>query len=130
MSTVNENLQLLFSKMEEFVSTKVVVGEAVNYGNVIIVPLVEVSFGVCTGLSEAKTTDKNTGGGGLGARITPTAMVVIIDNTVQLVNVKNQESVNKLIDMIPGILSKFNLDSFFTKQDDKEVEEAAESAAV
>ena len=119
MSTVvNENLQILFSKIEEFVSTKVVVGDAIHFGNVILVPLVEVSFGGCTGSSELKTSDTHAGGGGLGAKITPSAVVVIIDGTVQLVNVKNQESVNKLIDMIPGILSKLNLDSFFSKKEE------------
>jgi hypothetical protein len=37
-----------------------------------------------------------------------------------LVNVKSQDSVNKLIDLIPGVLSKFNLDAIFKKPDDSE----------
>jgi len=128
MSTVNDNLQTLFSKMEEFISSKIVVGDAVQFGNVTVVPLVEVSFGVSAGLSEAKSNDKQFGGGGLGAKITPSAIVVIADGTVQLINVKNKESVNKLIDLIPGVLTKLNLDSLFSKKEKEEM--SADSAAL
>ena len=120
-SSVNDSLQALFSKMEDFVSTKTVVGEPVHIGDVILVPLVEVSFGIGAGLNEA-TDDKkgrDTGGGAGGARMIPVAVVVIMNGTVQLVNVKNQESVNKIIDMIPGVLSKFDFGSLFDKKDKK-----------
>ena len=115
-SSVNDNIQALFSKMENFISTKTVVGEAVHFGDTILVPLIEVSFGAGAGLND-KQPEKSVGGGALGARITPVAIVVVVGGTVQLVNVKNQESVNKLIDMIPGIVSKFNLDSLFSKKE-------------
>jgi uncharacterized spore protein YtfJ len=114
-NNVSEYLQSMFSKMENFISTKTVVGEPVNYGDIILVPLVEVTFGSGSGISESKEAEQQ-GGGAIGARLTPVAVVVIVDGTAQLINVKHQESVNKLIDMIPGVLSKFNLD--FTKKSD------------
>jgi uncharacterized spore protein YtfJ len=113
---VNESIQSMLSKMESFISSKTVVGEPAVFDGVTLVPLVEVSFCVGSGLSE-KQIDKQAGGGALGAKISPAAVIVINNGTVQLVNVKNQESVNKLIDMIPGVLAKFNLDSFFTKKE-------------
>ena len=117
MSKVNENLQGIFSKMENFVSSKTVVGEALTYGDTILVPLVEVTFFGGSGLKESKE-NATEGGGGLGGRITPVAVVVIVNGTAQLINVKNQESVNKLIDMVPGILAKFNLDGFMKKDEE------------
>jgi uncharacterized spore protein YtfJ len=112
---VNDKLKTLFSKMEEFVSTKTVVGEPYQFGDVILIPLVDVSFGMGAGLGGfGGEKDNEAGGGVMGAKLTPAAVVVIINGTVQLVNVKNQESVNKLIDMIPGVLSKFNFDSIFS----------------
>lgn len=124
MSNVNENLKALFSKMEEFVSTKTVVGEAVHIGDVILVPLVDVTFGMGTGLSgtvaDEKKQDKSAGGGAVGAKMSPSAMIVIMDGTVQLINVKSQDSVNKLVDMVPGILSKLDLGSILRK--DKKVD--------
>jgi uncharacterized spore protein YtfJ len=114
---INDKLKTLFAKMEEFVSTKTVVGEPIQFGDVILVPLVDVSFGMGAGLGN-KTVDieAGAGGGAMGAKLTPAAVVVIVNGTVQLVNVKNQDSVNKLIDLIPGVLSKFNLDTMFSKK--------------
>lgn len=112
LSKVSENLQTIFGKMENFVNSKTVVGDSITFGDIILVPLVEVTFFGGSGLNEDKQ-ELQKGGGGLGGRITPVAVIVIVDGSAQLINVKNQESVNKLIDMIPGILSKFNLDSLF-----------------
>ena len=125
-SVTNENLKTLFSKMEEFVSTKTVVGEPIVMGETTIIPLVDVSFGMATGVSASKEEgpkDKDGGAGGMGAKMTPSAVLVVTNGSVQLVNVKSQESMNKIIDMIPGILSKFNLGSLFGKKD-KEDESA------
>ena len=49
--------------------------------------------------------------------MTPSAIMVVAGKSVQLINVKDNNSVNKLIDMVPGIVDKIN---FFTKSDDEE----------
>ncbi len=111
MSNLNSNLETLFSKMENFVSTKTVVGEPITIGDMIIVPLVDVAFGVGAGSSEneADKDKKESGAGGLGAKISPAAVIVINkDGDIQLVNIKNQNAVNKLIDMVPGIANKLS----------------------
>ena len=125
MSRVKDNLQELFSKLDEYVSTKTVVGEPVHIGDVILVPLVDVSLGMGTAMvantkeEEGKLGGRDGGGGALGAKMTPSAVVAIVDGTVQLVNLKNQESTSKLLDMIPGILSKLDLGSFFGKKEEE-----------
>jgi len=123
MSKVKQNLTDMFSKLDEYVSTKTVVGEPVVVGDVILIPLVDVTLGMGSAMI-ANTDEKDTGkegrdggGGAFGAKMTPSAVVVVTGGTVQLVNIKNQESVNKLLDMVPGILSKFNLDKFFKKEE-------------
>lgn len=122
MSNLNSNLEALFGKMENFVSTKTVIGEPVTIGDIIIVPLVDVTFGVGAASSDSseEKNNKESGMGGLGARITPSAVMVMQKGTVQLVDVKNQNSVNKLIDMVPGIVSKLNFGSMFNKNSSKE----------
>jgi len=128
MSKVKDNLQDLFSKLEGHLSTKTVVGEPVHIGEVILIPLVDVSLGMGTAMvanteeDAGKKGGKDGGGGALGAKMTPSAVVVVSGGTVQLVNIKNQESVNKVLDMIPGILSKFNLGSIFGKKEEEEPE--------
>lgn len=120
MNSLNSNLDALFSKMENFVTSKTVVGEPTKIGEVIILPLVDLVFGVGAGASDKsdendKKSIQSGGGGGLGAKITPSAVLVISGGEVQLVNVKNQDSLNKLIDMVPEVLNKFNFGK--TKKD-------------
>lgn len=126
MSNLNSSLEVLFNKMEGFISSKTVVGEPINIGDVIIVPLVDISVGVGAGSYERKDKDNENTGGGLGAKLTPSAMLVVQNGSVQLVDVKNQNSVNKLIDMVPGVVSKFNLSSFLKKDDTEENIESTE----
>jgi uncharacterized spore protein YtfJ len=125
VNNVNENMKMLFSKMEDFVSTKTVVGEPTSFGDVIIVPLMDVTFGMGTGVGGGSEKGGG-GGGGVGAKMTPSAVIVIVNGTVQLVNVKSQDSVNKLVDMVPGILSKLNLGSIFGNKDDSTGDETGD----
>jgi uncharacterized spore protein YtfJ len=116
----NHNLEVLLKQLEHFITTKTVVGEPIHIGDTILVPLVDVSFGVgagATATSEFKERNKekskivdgvtDAGGGGLGAKINPTAILVIQNGTTQLINIRNQDSISKLIDMAPGIVSNF-----------------------
>ena len=129
-TSLSNNFEALFSKLESFVTTKTVVGEPIHFEGVIIVPLIEVSIGVGAGSADGgeEKKGKEAAGGALGAKITPSAVVAVINDTVQLVNVKNQDSVNKLIDMVPGILSKLklNLSSKKNKDDDTAADPAEE----
>ncbi|MCF8018439.1 Sporulation protein [Petrocella atlantisensis] len=108
-SNFRNTVESLFSGMENFISSKTVVGEPISIGDTIILPLVDVSFGVGAGASEAKKADgpQGGGGGGLGAKISPSAVLVIQGGHTKLVNVKNQDSLTKIIDMVPDIMDKF-----------------------
>jgi len=119
----NSNIEALLGKLESFVTTKTVVGEAIHLDGVILLPLVEVSFGAAAGASDSdKDKDKaELGAGGVGGRITPSAILVISGGNVQLVNVKNQDSLNKIIDMFPGILAKFNIGKKSEEEDDEDI---------
>ena len=95
----------LFKGMESFMTTKTVVGDAVHIGDTIILPLVDVTFGVGAGaFSDDK---KNNGGGGMGGKIAPSAVLVIQNGTTKLVNVKNQDGITKILDMVPDFVNKF-----------------------
>jgi uncharacterized spore protein YtfJ len=116
-SNFKNTVDSLFNGMENFVSSKTVVGEPIHIGDTIILPLVDVSFGVGAGASEGKKNNDTTsggGGGGLGAKISPSAVLVIQGGQTKLVNVKNQDSLTKIIDMVPDIMERF------TSKDKKE----------
>lgn len=103
----NDTVQSLFGGMENFFTTKTVVGDAVKFDDgTIVLPLVDVSFGVAAGAFSGK--DKNNAGGGLGGKLSPSSVLVIKDGTTKLVNVKNQDAVTKILDMVPDLINKFS----------------------
>ncbi len=97
----------LLRGMDTVLSTKTVVGEATQVGDTIILPLVDVSFGVGAGAGNNNQKGTASGAGGLGGKMTPSAVLVIKNGTTKLVNVKNQDTVTKIIDMIPDLVDKF-----------------------
>lgn len=117
----------LFKGMENFITTKTVVGDAITIGDTIILPLVDVSFGVC---ASAKAEDrKNSGGGGMGGKISPNAVLVIQNGVTKLVSVKNQDSVTKILDMVPDFVNKFASGFGSASKSDPDVDEAINNAA-
>ena len=95
----------LFQGMDKFLTTKTVVGEPTTIGDTIILPLVDVSFGVAAGAFS--NDQKNNGAGGMGGKMTASAVLVIKDNQIRLVNVKNQDTVTKVLDMVPDLIDRF-----------------------
>lgn len=117
----NSTVESLFKGMDSFITSKTVVGEAMTIGDTIILPLVDVSFGVAAGaFSQEK---KNNGGGGMGGKMSPSAVLVIHNGTTKLVNVKNQDGITKILDMVPDIVNKFT-----SGKGDEKDKKAAEDA--
>ena len=89
--------------MDSFITTNPVVGEAIHIDDTILLPLVDVSFGVGAGAFAENA--KNNAGGGMGGKISPSAVLVISKNGTRLVNIKNQDAVTK--NMAPDLISRF-----------------------
>ncbi|MCI9276139.1 sporulation protein [bacterium D16-50] len=100
-------VESLLKGMDTVLSTKTVVGEATNIGDTIILPLVDVTFGVGAGAGSNGQKNAASGAGGLGGKMTPSAVLVIKNGAVKLVNIKNQDAVTKVLDMIPDFVEKF-----------------------
>ena len=104
-NSFNNTVESLFKGMDSFITTKTVVGDAIHIGDTIILPLVDVSFGVAAGaFSQEK---KNNGAGGMGGKINPSAVLVIQNGVTKLVNIKNQDGMTKILDMVPDSINKF-----------------------
>ena len=104
-NSFNNTVESLFKGMDSFITTKTVVGDAIHIGDTIILPLVDVSFGVGAGAFEGDK--KNNGGGGLAGKMTPCAVLVIQNGTTKLVNIKNQDTMTKILDMVPDVIDRF-----------------------
>ena len=104
-NSFNNTVESLFKGMDSFITTKTVVGDAIHIGDTSILPLVDVSFGVAAGaFSQEK---KNNGAGGMGGKINPSAVLVIQNGVTKLVNIKNQDGMTKILDMVPDFINKF-----------------------
>lgn len=104
-NSFNNTVESLFKGMDSFITTKTVVGDAIHIGDTIILPLVDVSFGVAAGaFSQEK---KNNGAGGMGGKINPSEVLVIQNGVTKLVNIKNQDGMTKILDMVPDFINKF-----------------------
>lgn len=101
-------VEALFSGMNGVISSKTVVGDAIHIGDTILLPLVDVSFAVGAGAFNGDKKEK--GAGGLGGKITPCAVLVIQNGKTKLVNVKNQDTITKILDMVPDVVDKFTSD--------------------
>lgn len=96
----------LFKGMDNFITTKTVVGEPVKIdANTTIIPLVDVSCGMAAG-SFAQSA-KTNGGGGLSAKMSPSAILVIQNGMTKLINIKHQDAMTKIIDMVPDLMNRF-----------------------
>ena len=108
-------VEALFLGMDSVVSSKTVVGDAIHIGDTIILPLVDVSFGIGAGAFSGDKKEK--GAGGVGGKMSPCAVLVIQNGKTKLVNIKNQDTMTKILDMIPDAIDKFTGD-----KDDKMTE--------
>lgn len=101
----NNVVSTMMQGMESFLSSKTVVGAPTQVGDTIIIPLVDVTFGVGAGSSAQEK--KNGGAGGMTGKMSPSAVLVVKNGQVRLVNIKNQDTVNKIIDMVPDFIDRF-----------------------
>ena len=85
----NQTVGSLFQGMDSLLTTKTVVGEPTKVGG---------AFG--------KNGGSNSAGGGMGGKMSPTAVLVIQNGHAKMIPVKQGDTVSKVIDMIPEVVDK------------------------
>ncbi|MFZ5986816.1 MAG: GerW family sporulation protein [Bacillota bacterium] len=108
---LNESINVLFERLEKFLTSKTVIGESIQIGDTTLIPFITTSFGLGSGGgdgSDGKGSGGVGGGAGIGARITPTAILVIKGDKIELLPIKKSGSLEKLVEMVPDIVSKLN----------------------
>lgn len=117
----NQTVGSLFKGMDGMLTTKTVVGEPINIGDVIILPLVDVNFGMAAGAFSK--TGKDSAGGGMGGKMSPSAVLVIQDGRAKMVSVKESDTIGKIIEMVPEVVDKIgalmNKDAKDNEQEEK-----------
>lgn len=121
----DQTVNSLFQGLDQVISTKTVVGEPQVIGDTIILPLVDVSFGMGAGAFNKEKS--SNGAGGIGGKMSPSAILVIQNGQTKLVNVRNQDAITKVLDMVPEAVNKVSsLIKGHGNEEDPEVKSAVE----
>lgn len=119
---------LILTAMESIrsmVDVNTIVSEPITISeNITIIPISKIGFGLAAGGSDFNTEtiheySKNEnlkeeiqyklpfgGGAGVGANIVPVAFLIIQENTVRLMPVNHDNSLDKLLDYVPDVFEK------------------------
>lgn len=122
-TVLQENLDTIFEKFKNMIKVETVVGEAVQIGDAILVPFVDVTFGFGTGTNEGAASNPKAsyGGGGGGAKLEPTAVLVIKGERIELFNIKGSAKYtgfDRLIGMVPDLIQKLRSDKYIYLNDE------------
>ena len=100
-------MKSLMDNAEGVLTSKTVVGEPIRIDDTIIIPLSDVTIGCGAGANNSLNgTKKDSGMGGFSAKMSPTAVLIIRDGYTKVVNVKNQDTLGKLVDYLPELVDK------------------------
>ncbi len=107
-----EDIESLVSRLENLLTTKTVVGEPMVHGNTTIIPIMTAAVGFGVGSGEGQ--DPKSGGGkgtgaGAGLKLTPSALLIIQGDNVQVYSLNQKGNLAKLVEMIPDVVNKLKL---------------------
>ena len=109
-------------KLKAMVDADTITGSPIVVGDVTLIPVSKVSFGLATGGSDFPSKNQGQlfgGGGGAGVTIAPVAFIAIQGGNVKMMPVYNElTSVEKAISMAPEIIDKAK--ELFPKKENKE----------
>ena len=109
-SKINGILDTTLEKLRGMVDADIITGKPTVVGDITLIPVSRVSFGLATGGSDfpSKTgAELFGGGGGAGVTVVPVAFIVISGDSVKMMPVYNElTTVEKAISMTPEIIEK------------------------
>jgi sporulation protein YtfJ len=118
-SKIKGILDTTMEKLRGMVDAEVITGKPIEVGNITLIPVSRVSFGLATGGSDfpSKTgAELFGGGGGAGVTVVPVAFIVISGDNVKMMPIYNDlTTVEKAISMTPEIIEKAK--ELFPKKD-------------
>lgn len=97
-------------KLRAMVDADVITGKPIVVGDITLLPVSKVAFGLASGGSDFPSKSEKElfgGGGGAGVTVSPIAFIVISGGNVKMLPVYNElTTVEKAVSMAPEILEK------------------------
>ena len=100
---IKSSVASMINGLDQFVSSKTVVGDPIHIDDTIIIPLVSVSFGMGAG----SMGPKDYQAGGMGGRVSPNSVIVIHNGITRLINISTHSGMDRILDMVPDFVDRF-----------------------
>lgn len=118
-SNIKNIMDSTMNNLHAMVDADTIVGSPITVGEITLIPVSKVAFGLATGGSDFPSKNAQGlfgGGGGAGVTITPIAFMAVTGTSVKMLPIYNEiTSIEKAIDMAPEILEKAK--ELFKKED-------------
>ena len=122
-NSIKSIMDVTMDKLRAMVDANTIIGDPIVVGDVTLLPVSKVSFGLATGGSDfpSKTQSGLFGGGGAGVTIAPVAFIAVCDGSVKMMPVYNElSSAEKAFAMAPGVIERAK--ELFSKNKNKNVD--------
>lgn len=104
---MGQNISSILEQMANFFQSDTVVGDPIQVGEITIIPLITVSFGLGNGASFSSNEKKghwSPSGAVSGGKISPSAIIVIKNNEVSAISLAGKGTLDKLNELMPVIM--------------------------
>ena len=109
-NSIKNIMDTTMEKLKGMIKADVITGEPVVVGDITLIPVSKVAYGLATGGSAFPTKNQSQlfgGGGGAGVTISPIAFIVINGDNVKMLPVYNElTTLEKAVTMAPEIIDK------------------------
>lgn len=109
-NNVKNIMDATMENLKGMINADVITGDPVVVGEITLIPVSKVAYGLATGGSDFPTKNQSKvfgGGGGAGVTVTPIAFIAINGDKVKMLPVYNElTTVEKAITMAPEIIDK------------------------
>lgn len=109
-NSIKSIMDTTMEKLKGMIKADVITGEPVVVGDITLIPVSKVAYGLATGGSDFPTKNQSQlfgGGGGAGVTISPIAFIVINGDNVKMLPVYNElTTLEKAVTMAPEIIDK------------------------
>ena len=123
-SKIKGIMDTTLEKLKGMVNADVITGTPITVGNITLIPVSRVAYGMATGGSDFSSKSSNElfgGGGGAGVTISPIAFIAVNGESVKMMPVYNElTSLEKAVSMAPEIIEKAK--ELFTKETKIDIE--------
>ena len=131
---LNDLMGTAMEKIRTMVDANTIIGTPIQTGEVTLIPVSRLSFGIASGGSDFVTKNQKPeqdnsfgGGSGASARLDPVAFLIIRGDSVRLLPVMPSpgSTVDRMIEVVPEVVDRVT--DFIERQQEKKVQETDET---